>query len=392
MAKARLDSWKSIAEYLKRSPRTVQRWHADFGLPVHHFGGGKGPVFSYSDELDAWLSGFVEARGEESAGATELLAAQKKRSSELVAQADELWDLRTEDNLSTIAALYRNAIDRNPANGPAFIGMANVIVLSALVGLVRSSAAYPRAVEAVRRALHLGFEGPETRCAAAWLRLIQERKWRRAREGFDEVLSKHPGSSHALTGRALLHVAEGNLEAAAGCLHDAWKQNTFAMPSIALLCWVQYLAGDHEQALDTVAQARSSGETGALISAVEALALIQSRPVASKLKRIEAMAGSHSHSLVLRGALGYAYAISDHAAQARELLHNLNRLKGDSYYPIALILIGLDERHQAISCLESSFAEGSLWSFGFRFDPILQQLRDDQSFHSRMRKLGPPAR
>src|SRR5437867_9654696 len=31
----RLDSWKEIAAYLRRSPRTVQRWERQEGLPVH---------------------------------------------------------------------------------------------------------------------------------------------------------------------------------------------------------------------------------------------------------------------------------------------------------------------------------------------------------------------
>jgi hypothetical protein len=60
MAKLRLDSWKSIAEYLERSARTVQRWHAYLGLPVHHFDGRKGSVFAYAEEIDRWLIGLAE--------------------------------------------------------------------------------------------------------------------------------------------------------------------------------------------------------------------------------------------------------------------------------------------------------------------------------------------
>lgn len=390
MAKVRLDSWKSIAEYLKRSPRTVQRWHAEFGLPVHHFGGGKGPVFSYADELDGWLSGFVEESGEGSASAEESLAARRRRSSELTALADELWELRNEHNLGTIATLYRNAVDQNPLNAPAFTGIANSIVLSVVMGTLRGSAAYPRAVEALNRALRLGSESSDTRCAAAWLQLVQERKWKRAREGFEEVLDREPHSSHAMAGRALLHVAEGNLDSAARDLHDAWTQNTLASALSTLLCWVQYLSGDSEQALESLEQLKSSGDAGAVSAAVEAFALIQSGPVAPKLKQIESMAGAHPRSLVLQGALGFAYAVSDRARRAREVLHNLNRTKGDSLYPIALVLLGLGEKHQAIFFLEASYAEGSLWSLGFRSDPILRSSRVDSRFEARLRKLGPP--
>jgi phage terminase Nu1 subunit (DNA packaging protein) len=51
----RLDTWKGIAKYLGRSCRTIQRWHARYGLPVRHLGGASGSVFAYTDELDNWL-------------------------------------------------------------------------------------------------------------------------------------------------------------------------------------------------------------------------------------------------------------------------------------------------------------------------------------------------
>ena len=53
----RLDSWKEIAAYLKRSVRTVHRWEKDEGLPVHRqLHKNLGSVFAYRSELDAWSS------------------------------------------------------------------------------------------------------------------------------------------------------------------------------------------------------------------------------------------------------------------------------------------------------------------------------------------------
>src|SRR3954463_16194139 len=54
----RLDSWKDIAAYLKRSERTVRRWEEQHGLPVHRVGDQAGAsVFAYKSELDAgWQS------------------------------------------------------------------------------------------------------------------------------------------------------------------------------------------------------------------------------------------------------------------------------------------------------------------------------------------------
>lgn len=51
----RLESWKEIASYLGRSPRTVQRWERLEGLPVHRLQHDKlGSVYAYKSELDAW--------------------------------------------------------------------------------------------------------------------------------------------------------------------------------------------------------------------------------------------------------------------------------------------------------------------------------------------------
>jgi excisionase family DNA binding protein len=52
----RLDSWKEIAEHLKRDLRTVRRWETERGLPVHRVpGSGRRVVFAYRSEIDAWL-------------------------------------------------------------------------------------------------------------------------------------------------------------------------------------------------------------------------------------------------------------------------------------------------------------------------------------------------
>ena len=54
----RLDSWKEIADYLRREVRTAIRWEKEKGLPVHRIpGGSRQTVFAFSDEIDAWMSG-----------------------------------------------------------------------------------------------------------------------------------------------------------------------------------------------------------------------------------------------------------------------------------------------------------------------------------------------
>jgi hypothetical protein len=52
----RLDSWKEIALYLKRSVRCVQRWEKNEGMPIRRHSHANGmSVYAFCDELHAWL-------------------------------------------------------------------------------------------------------------------------------------------------------------------------------------------------------------------------------------------------------------------------------------------------------------------------------------------------
>ena len=52
----RLRSWKEIAVYLDRNPRTVQLWEKYEGLPVRrHVHRTNASVYAYREEVDAWL-------------------------------------------------------------------------------------------------------------------------------------------------------------------------------------------------------------------------------------------------------------------------------------------------------------------------------------------------
>jgi len=69
----RLDSWKEIAGYLRRSPRTVQRWERQEGLPVHRLVHDKlGSVYAFRSELDGW---WAERRSRLESDADETTAA-----------------------------------------------------------------------------------------------------------------------------------------------------------------------------------------------------------------------------------------------------------------------------------------------------------------------------
>jgi uncharacterized protein HemY len=130
------------------------------------------------------------------------------------------------------------------------------------------------------------------------------------------------------------------------------------------------------------------------MAAIEALAYIQLEAPDAQIERIEALATDYRHHDIVRGALGYAYAMAGQSQKAREILnamaHPSKRSDSREPYASALVLIGLNEKQEAVKRLEQSYQEGSHWSLGFPHDPILASLRDDPHYQLFLSKFSYP--
>jgi tetratricopeptide (TPR) repeat protein len=417
--KTRLDTWMSIAEHLGRSIRTVQRWHSIYSLPIYHLFGESGSVYAYSDELDSWFRRRGEDESDRVAGATHneksspnfddkpvhssgtldfspISIQARAHSAQLVVLANKMWETLSHRNLAAMLYRYREAIDLNPDNATAYAGLSIGLLVQGIWGVVSPQAAYASAKAALENAVEIDSEVPLAKCATAWLKMCSTREWQGARFGLDEML-KHPvPCTFALNGRGLLYIAEGRLKDASGLLLEAARQSPLSSASMAFYCWSEYLAGEFTFALDLGEEIRATSEGGPVLDAVEALAALQHNDSEAKFDRVEELAAQSPRNEVLRGALGYAYAVKGQRQRARELLETMaNRVKGRiarEPYAIALILVGLNETQQAVDCLEQSYRNGSLWSLGFRSDPILESLRKDPYYEFFMTKVSYPNR
>jgi tetratricopeptide (TPR) repeat protein len=394
MHKRRLDSWKAIAEFLGKSLRTVQRWHELNGLPVHHYGGKTGSVFAYEEEIDAWLGGIAGKPGVGRVEAEQQHEAALRTSRELSATADRMWETRAIGNIQTITELYREAIDKDDSNASAFIGLANALIFSAITDVIDGAIAFPMVLDAIRRIPAIESDSVDAKCPMAWTDLLYCRNWHKARMGFEHVVSMRPSSSFARAGLALANTALGNLDEATECAWKAWRINPLVRSLAGVLCWILYLKGDFQHVQDLTAQMRNIGGYGPVTGVVEAFVLAQDRNTAVSIATLENSARGQPQNIMLQAALGYAYGVAGEERKARaqqtQILRWAESSKRQKGYPLALVSLGLGENHEAISWLETAYAEGSLWTLGFRSDPLLRILKGLPRFDQFLCRLGEP--
>jgi hypothetical protein len=425
----RLDSWKSIARYLDRSCRTTQRWHTEYGLPIHRMGDNKGPIFAYSDELDHWLRNRDRVQANPSGETAKPIEIAKPilmhapvqhvepepsdeyrknafsentlqsnsdraRSAELVAIARKKWETLSQRNLPLISQLFRDAIDLDYCNASAFAGLSHALIAGGLLGSIWPPTAYTSAKAALQRAQELDPKRSATRCASAMLKMISTRDWRGARQDFNELLMEKSNNTRSLVGRALLLIAEECLEEAFGLLQEAGQKNALSTPIAEISCWNQYLMGDFSHTLDHIEQVRNSGRTGFVLDAVESLSMVQLSQPKDCIRQVEALLRNAPKNEVLHGVLGYAYAVSDQIRVANKILDGMMSVESNhkfrDSYAVALIFIGLGRKRDAVRCLERSYREGSLWSLGFPSDPFLESLRADPDYIQMMNRISYP--
>ena len=416
----RLDSWKAVAGYLGCSSRTAQRWFSEYSLPVRRVGSGSGRVFAYVDELDVWLRSHSHslAGNHQRSGAPKLLdmapfiakitgtsafaaslpltTARHDRSCELLAVADKMWNTLSASDLSAITRLYREAIDSNPEEAGAFAGITISLIAGGLFDNITISSSSTAARFALQQATEINAEQLEVRAARAWVRLVLERDRHGARCDFDAVMDQRPNFGPAVIGRALLHIADGQLADAAALLHGFTEQYPLSAPAMILRCWVEYLAGDAAAARYLIAQVRRAGPTGSLLDALEALAIVGLNDPENGIELLRVLAArwpDHCpHHCLLQGALGYCYAVTRRNQDADHILHNLTGSAAGRdtaiAYSLALIVLGLNDHATAVHWLKESYCEGSLWSLGFAVDPILASLRSAPQYQPLARSIG----
>jgi Tfp pilus assembly protein PilF len=233
----RLDTWKEIATYFGRDERTVRRWEAGRGLPVHRVpGGAGGTVYAFEAELAAWLRGHPETGENAKAASAPSIEAKPRiglyswlaaaglaavalafglaqvlspreaphRAASHDPQAVAFyrsglyeWQTRTPVGLEHAVADFKQAIAHDPRYAEAYAGLADCYNLLREYTTMPPGEAYPQAKAAAERAIALDPAIAEAHAALAFDDFYWSRDVRAANREFLRALALDPRNAAA---------------------------------------------------------------------------------------------------------------------------------------------------------------------------------------------------
>ena len=184
MSGDRLDSWKEIAEYLKRGVRTAQRWESEASLPVHRVSPDRGVVFAYRSELDGWW------RNRASTNAQDSTEAPDRTAYDAFLVAHHQAPRPTPAGVNTVRSFLAEASAVDPDRAFAHTSLGHYFFTLVVIGQLRPEEGMPAARAALQRALDLEPALPEPRALMAIVDGLYDYAWVAAAATLDPIVAR----------------------------------------------------------------------------------------------------------------------------------------------------------------------------------------------------------
>lgn len=329
--------------------------------------------------------GFVEERPSRVQPTTD------PRAYALYLEGRHAWRQRTADSLEEALSLFRESLQRDPANAQAWSGMADAHVLLPIFASAKREESYDAALEAAARALELDPTLAEARTSLARV-YVHARRWEEAEEELRQALEIRPSYAPARHWLADLLMRTGRRDEAlehADQLVALEPLSTFTHTGRGFLL---YLARQFDAAIEAIRRSRSL-EDSAAATTLETLSLIDGgQPEDAALRMAEQGLERWPRNIWVRAASGYVHARLGADAKARTLVADLDlEDEPTGAFYAGMILVALDRVDEAFPRLEEgewNSTEVDLFVSGPPFDSI----RRDSRYERILTELDLPVR
>lgn len=312
---------------------------------------------------------------------------------DLYLRARYLCELRTALANRRAIRLFESALRRDPQYAPAWAGLARCYAIQAITSDVRPRDSFPLAREASERALALDPKLPEALIARGVTNFWFDWQWQAAERDFRSASELNPSNAPARMFLAHLQSNLAHHDSAITEIRAGQRLDPLAPIMNTHEAHFLYNAGRYDEAAEPLQRALDLAPRFwvARIVAGKILGMRgRARDAIEEFSKAQRFSQGNTEAVGLRG---YTLGASDHAAEARRVLHELNARARRRYVPPvhqALVHLGLDDREGVFDALERAVDERDVRLTFLAIEPRWVPLVNSPGFERVRTRVGLP--
>jgi tetratricopeptide (TPR) repeat protein len=299
------------------------------------------------------------------------------------------WNKRTADGLEKALIYFQQAINKDPAYGAAYSGLADCNSGLAWHGFKSPAEALPKANAAALKAVEIE---PQSAEAHASLGLVLNHRWdwAGAEAEFKRALQLDPHYANA-------HHWYGDNLSVRGRHDEALLEAKQALEldplNLMISTWVglrYYLARKYDLAIE---QGRNTVELDASFAAAHLLlgeSYVQMGLHEQGLAELQTAASLSGNSPLYLAQLAVAHALAGRKTEALPIIAQLQTISSNRYvspYGLAQIYAALNDKEQTFKWLQIAYDDRAVWMSYLAVDPVFDSFRSDQRFQYLLRRI-----
>jgi tetratricopeptide (TPR) repeat protein len=299
------------------------------------------------------------------------------------------WNKRTAAGLQKALTYFQEAIDKDPADGAVYSGLADCNSGLAWHGFKSPADALPNAEAAALKAIEIDPQSAEAH-ASLGLVFLHRWNWSGAEAEFKRALMLDPHYANA-------HHWYGDYLSIQGQHDEALREAKQALEldplNLMIGTWVglrYYLARNYDRAIEqgekTVELEPSFAAAHLLLGQAYVQAGLRDKGLA-ELQRAASLSGG---SPLYLAQVAVAHASAGQKTEALRIAAQLQAISADLYvspYGLAQIYAALNDREQSLKWLQAAYDGRAVWMSYLPVDPVFDDLRSDQRFQDLLKRV-----
>jgi len=301
------------------------------------------------------------------------------------------WNKRSLEGFQKALEYFGRALALDPNYAPAYAGIADYHISVASWGLEPPTEAWPKAKDAVSKALQADETLAEGHTSMGVIRMWYEWNWKEAEQEFLRAIELKPGEALAHVQYNLLLVQTGRSEEAEEQIRIALASDPLSVPANVYLAGVYHYRRDYDRSLGQARRALELDANDIEAHVVLALNYEQKRDFGQAIVELERAYILSGNNPLILGPLGSCYAGSGAKDKALALLEQLNQAGKQGYVaPISWVMLylGIGDVEHVFEWLDKAAEARDVLLCYLKVGPIYDSIRDDPRYADLLHRIG----